>query len=222
MTRRLFGIGTSRTIRPHWLLHELGLPYETRAILPRTEGMQDPDLLALSQRGKIPFLQDGDITLGESGAILFYLADAYRDRGDFAPERGTAARARFDDLCCFILMELDATALYVLRRHEGLPDEYGAAPTACEAARGYFQRQVGFLEQTLADGRPHLLGEPFSAADILLASCLAWANHVGIGSSETLERYAAGLRARPAFAEAFAINFPPGALEAVQPASTSR
>ena len=32
----LWGVGTSRTIRPHWALHELGLPYDSRPILPRT------------------------------------------------------------------------------------------------------------------------------------------------------------------------------------------
>ena len=216
MSRELFGIGTSRTIRPHWLLEELGLAYQTHAILPRTEGMRDPAFLAVSKRGKVPFFVDGDVRMGESGAILFYLSDAYRDRGDFAPERGTAKRAEFDDLCCFILMELDATALYILRRHEGLPEEYGEAPVACDAARDYFRRQVGILEERLADGRPHLLGEPFSCADILLASCLAWAAVAGIELGEVLTRYATALRERPAFGPAFQRNFPPEALAALR------
>ena len=124
--------------------------------------------LRFTQRRKIPFFEDGEIRIGESGAIVFYLADRYRDRGRLAPEPGTAARAAFEELAFFILMELDATALYVLRRHEGLPDVYGEAPEACAAARGYFQRMVGEIERRLADGRPHLLGEAFSAADLLL------------------------------------------------------
>ena len=39
-------------------------------------------------------------------------------------------------------MEIDATTLYVLRRHEALPAIYGEAPTANAAARGYFDRMI--------------------------------------------------------------------------------
>ena len=44
----LWGVGTSRTIRPHWALCELGVDYETRKIIPRTESMEDPAFLAVS------------------------------------------------------------------------------------------------------------------------------------------------------------------------------
>jgi glutathione S-transferase len=213
--RRLWGIGTSRTIRPHWLLHELALDYETRAVLPRTEAMNDPELLRWTQRGKIPFLEDGDVRIGESGAIVFYLADRYREHGVFAPEPGTPERAVFHELAFYILTELDATALYVLRRHEGLPGEYGEAPVACAAARAYFQRQVGEMERRLADDRPYLMGNAFSAVDILLASCLAWAQFTRIPLSEPLTAYRDRVATRPAFASAVQVNFPPEALAAL-------
>src|SRR5262245_45507430 len=45
--RRLWGIGSPRTLRAHWMLHELGLDYETRAIVPRSAAMEDPELLRL-------------------------------------------------------------------------------------------------------------------------------------------------------------------------------
>jgi glutathione S-transferase len=216
-TRRLWGIGSPRTLRPHWMLHELGLDYETRAILPRGAGMDDPELLRITRRRKIPFFEDGEIRIGESGAIVFYLADRYRERGVLAPEPGTAARARFEELAFFILMELDATALYVLRRHEGLPDVYGNAPEACTAARDYFQRMIGEIERRLADGRPYLLGDAFSAADVLLTSCLAWAQFVQIPLAEPLAAYHKRTAARDAFARAMQVNFPPEALAALAP-----
>jgi len=214
--RRLWGIGTSRTIRPHWLLLELGLDYETRAILPRSEGMDDPELVRWTRRHKVPFLEDGEIRIGESGAILFYLSDRYRERGAFSPEPGTPERAAYEELAFFILTELDATALYVLRRHEGLPDLYGEAPAACAAARSYFVRQVTEIERRLADGRPHLLGEAFTAVDILLVSCLSWAQFCGIALSEPLRAYGEVIAARPAFARAMRVNFPPEALAALR------
>jgi glutathione S-transferase len=194
------------------MLHELGLPYETREIIPRTDTMNDPDFLALSRRGKVPILEDGDLVIGESGAIVFYLADHYRHHAVLAPEPATRERARFDDACLFILTELDAP-LYVIRRHEGLPDIYGAAPTAVIAARDYFERQATEIERRLWGNRPHLLGDDFSAADLLLATCLAWARVVGILLSDTLSDHLSRCSARPAYHAAFARNFTPAARE---------
>ena len=213
--RRLWGIGSPRTLRAHWMLHELGLDYETRAIIPRSAEMDDPELLRFTQRRKIPFFEDGEIRIGESGAIVFYLADRYRERARLSPEPGTAARAAFEELTFFILMELDATALYVLRRHEGLKDVYGDAPAACSAARDYFTRMAGEIERRLADGRPHLLGDSFSAADLLLTSCLVWAQFIAIPLAEPLVAYRDRIATRPAFGRAMAVNFPPEALAAL-------
>jgi glutathione S-transferase len=215
-TRRLWGIGSPRTLRPHWMLHELGLDYETRAMIPRSAAMADPELERWTKRHKIPFFEDGEIRIGESGAIVFYLADHYRDRGRFSPEPGSAARAHYEELAFFVLMELDATALYVLRRHEGLPDVYGASPEACGAARGYFTRMVGEIERRLADGRPHLLGEDFTAVDLLLTSCLVWAQFIGLPLADVLIAYRDRIAARPAFGRAMAVNFPPEALAALR------
>jgi glutathione S-transferase len=212
--RRVWGIGTPRPLRVHWMLHELGLDYETRVIYPRQ--MSDPEFLRVVPRRKIPFFEDGEVRIGESGAITFYLADRYRDRAVLAPAPGSDARAEFDELAFFILMELDATALYVLRRHEGLPDVYGEAPAACSAAREYFTRMAGEIERRLADGRPHLLGAEFSAADVLLTSCLLWAQFIAIPLAESLAAYRDRIVARPAFGRAMAVNFTPEALAALR------
>ena len=214
-TLRLWGVGTSRTMRPHWALAELGLDYETRAVVPRTPEMESAEFLRVSTRRKVPILEAGELVIGESGAILFHLADRYRDRAELAPLPGTDERAVFDDLCCFTLMELDAV-LYVIRRHEGLPDEYGEAPVAVDAARAYFSRQVALMEERLSDGRAYLLGEAFSAADILLSTCLVWAQFVAIDLAPTLVAYQERLAARPAYAAAMAANFPPEAIAALR------
>jgi glutathione S-transferase len=193
------------------MLCELGLDYETREIIPRTDSMNAPEFLRVSQRGKVPILEAGELVIGESGAIVFYLADRYRERAELAPEPASDARARFDDVCLFTLLELDA-ALYVIRRHEGLPEIYGESPTAVRSAREYFLRQAGELEARLSDGRPYLLGEHFSAADLLLASCLGWARFVRIALPEVLEGHLARSSAREAFQRAHARNFTPAAM----------
>lgn len=212
---RIWGVGTSRTMRPHWALAELGLEYETREILPRTPAMQAPDFLRVSRRNKVPILECGDLIMGESGAILFHLADRYRERLELAPLAGSDERAVFDDVCLFALMELDAP-LYVIRRHAGLPEVYGDAPVAVKAAREYFLRQAEQMEQRFSDGRRYLLGDAFSAADILFSTCIAWASFIGIGVSDRLGGYQAHVTDRPAYAAAVRRNFPAAAVDAMR------
>ena len=65
----LWGVGTSRTLRAHWALHELGLAYQCRPILPRTGETKTAEFATLNPRQKIPLLQDGDFAIAESPAI---------------------------------------------------------------------------------------------------------------------------------------------------------
>ena len=197
-------------MRAYWALEELGLAYETRPILPRTPGMQDAAFLAVSGRGKVPILQEDDRVVGESAAIVLYLADRYRDAEiRLSPEPGAPERGRFNDLCLFCATELDATSLYVIRRHEGLPDVYGASTVACEAAREYFLRQAGELERKLADGRAWLMGDAFSGADILLVSCIDWASVLGLPLPDALTAHRERAAQRPPYQKAMQINFTP-------------
>jgi glutathione S-transferase len=188
---------------------ELAVEFELEPIQTRTAAMETPAFRALSSRGKIPLLEDGDLVMGESAAICLYLADRYRDRGVFAPEPGTRERARHDELCWFTMTEMDAL-LYTMRRHEGLPEVYGASEVAVRAARDYYQRSVTEMERRLADGRPFLTGDSFSVADLLFKSCLDWAVMLyQIPLPTTLGGYFGALSARAAYSEAMRLNFPP-------------
>lgn len=210
-TLRVWGIGTARTLRAHWVLAELGLRYEARPVLPRTPAMDEPEFRRVSPRHKVPILEDGDLVIGESGAIVLHLADRHRDRVVLTPEFGTPGRSVLHDLLLFTLVELDAV-LYVIRRHEGLSSEYGASPVAAAAARAYVARQLAEIERRLADGRPHLLGEDFGAADLVLVTCLQWAQAVGVELPEIVLAYVARIAERPAARAARSANFPPEAI----------
>jgi glutathione S-transferase len=190
MTKRiLWGVGSSRTLRAHWALIFLGLDYETQAIRTRTPAMETPEYRAVNPRGKIPALIDGDLMLTESPAIVAYLAERYSTpKRRLIPER-IEARALYFEWMSFISMELDATSLYVLRRHEGLPDIYGAAPEACAAARAYFERMLSAATLRLEDNRRYLLGEEFSGVDILMTTCLDWAVRYGFELPEAFAAY---------------------------------
>jgi glutathione S-transferase len=207
--RILWGVGTSRTIRPHWALHELGLTFECRPILPRTGETQTAEFTALSARQKIPILQDDDLVLTESAAIVTYLSEAYgQDHNRLLPV-DMRERARCLEWCFFVISELDATSLYVMRRHNDLRHIYGEAPIANEAAAAYFQKQMRTVERALDVGPHYILGDRFTAADILLSSCVTWAVRYGVPVANSVIAYNERVTARPAFARARETNTPP-------------
>ncbi len=206
--RILWGNGTSRTLRAHWMLHELGLDYESRPIGSRTGETLTPEFTRLNPRQKIPVLQDGSLTLVESAAIISYLAESYGEGTELIPAPRTPERAMYYQWCFFIMTELDAHTLYVMRKHNDLANLYGEAPNAIKAAEEGFQKQVRAAEITLADGRQFLLGGHFTGADMLLATCLAWARFYKLSLSESLDAYLERATSRTAYASASAANAP--------------
>ena len=153
----LWGVGTSRTIRAHWAMHELGLPYKTKPIGPRTGETKTAEYTALNPRQKVPLLQDGDFCIGESAAIVAYLSRTYS-----SPERALIPERQRDyaawlEWCFFIVTELDSTSLYVMRRHraDALGPIYGIAPEVVAKAGEYFREQLRHVEVALS-GRAHI------------------------------------------------------------------
>ena len=149
-------------------------------------------------------LEDGGLVLSESAAIVTYLAETYGD-GRLIPAGG-AERAKYFEWISFISMEIDATTLYVLRRHEALTHIYGEAPTANAAARGYFERMITAAAREIEDGRTYLLGAEFSGADIVMTTCLDWALAYDVPLPESWLAYLERTTARPAHGRAVAAN----------------
>lgn len=207
--RVLWGVGTSRTLRAHWALLHLGLPYRSEAIRTRSPEAQSGRYQALNAAGKVPTLQDGALTVSESAAIVTYLGETYD--GDQAPlvPRTPAARARYFEWMSFITMELDATSLYVLRRHYGLPEIYGDAPQANTVAREYFTRMAMVAADRLPD-RPQalLLGDSLSGVDILMMTCLEWAVGYHLNLPPRLAAYRDTVAAMPIYQKAREVNTP--------------
>jgi glutathione S-transferase len=209
-----WGIGTARTIRPIWILEELGLDYAHHAIQPRSGQLDEPEMQRINPRHKVPMLRDGDLVLHESAAIVTHLGERYGSKRGLVPPAGSDDRARYDDWAFTIMTELDAI-LYVIRRHRDLADVYGASPEAVKGAGEYFTRMVAETERELSDGRTFLLGDVFTGVDVLLATTLQWAVIYGIGISDALETYRARVCDRESFLRAFQINFPPEILKAL-------
>jgi len=77
---RLHHAHQTRSMRCLWLLHELGVPFET-VVHPFGKNLRDPDYLALSPAGRVPALEMDGAVLFESGAILEVLCDRFPDSG---------------------------------------------------------------------------------------------------------------------------------------------
>ena len=173
--RILWGVGTSRTIRAHWALIELNLSYKTEIIRTRTPDTETVTFKSVNPRQKIPVLQDGTLTIGESAAIVTYLSENYgTDKISLIP-KNPKARAKYFEWMSFICMELDATSLYVLRRHWSLPEIYGDSPIANKASEEYFNRMITAADKLKNPKQKYLLETGFSGVDILMATTLKWA-----------------------------------------------
>ena len=214
----LWGVGTSRTIRAHWAMYELNLPYRSIPIGPRTGETKTPEYTALNPRQKIPLLQDGDFCIGESAAIVAYLSRTYSSPDRLLIPETQRDYAAWLEWCFFIVTELDSTSLYVMRRHsaDALGPIYGIAPDVVAKAGEYFRAQLRHVEVALADGRSYLMGDRFTSADILLTTCLDWANAYGVGICDNARPYLARIQEREAYKQAKVANKPLAPITPVQ------
>jgi len=146
--------------------------------------------------------------LSESAAIVNYLGATYGAVRNLCPPASPRERARYDQWCFFVMMELDANTLYVIRKHEDLHKIYGEAPNALQAARDGFARQAQAAVRRLAASGPYVLGENFSGADILLTTCLNGAIRRKIDLPDALLDYLKRITLRPAYQRALQMNQP--------------
>ena len=202
----VWGVGTSRTMRAHWMLLELGLEYECHPIQSRTGETHTDEFKRLNPRHKIPVLRHGSLVLTESAAILQYLSETFANSPEVYVPHDAESRARLNEWCYFIMSELDAGSLYVVRRHDGLKQIYGEAPAAVESAKNYFLHNVEAMASQIGNENLYLFSDRLSVADILLMTCLDWAVSCGISLPETVAHYRRRVALRPAYQAALKKN----------------
>jgi glutathione S-transferase len=204
----VWGIGTPRTLRAHWTMHELGLEYECRRIGSRDGGNVTPEYTRLNPSQKIPTVQDGELVVSETGAIVNYLTTVYGAQKNLQPPADPAARARYDMWCFFCLMELDADTMYIVRRHGDLHAIYGEAPNAVKAAKEIYLKQADAALVRLGSG-PYVMGDRFTGADIIFTTCLTGAQRRDLTLPQGLNEYLARTTSREAYQRALKLNQPP-------------
>lgn len=197
---RLYGFPNTRATRAVWTLEEAGADYEYVKVDLFAGEARKPPYIQLNPGGKVPTLTDGDFVLTESAAICTYIAEKYPVAG-LVPAAGTPERAKYDQWCFFVIGELEQPLWTIGKHRFALPEKW-RVPAVIETALWEFSVTAKVLEEGLGD-REFILGDRFSAADILIAHTLAWAKafQVPLGF-ERLEAYAGRLLARPARARA--------------------
>jgi glutathione S-transferase len=195
---KLYHAPLTRSSRIVWLLEELRVPYAIERV------DFTPPIRSFSQKtpfGKVPVLEDGELTMFESGAILEYLLERYGE-GRLAPPPGTPARGTFLQWVHFA----EATAfppLGEMARHTLFKPEAERIPAVVVDARERAGDTFAVLEKAL-DGKDYLLGAEFSGADVMMGYTLQLAKLFGIlgeGLPNT-NAYFGRLEARPAFQKA--------------------
>ena len=199
---KLYHSAQSRSVRPRWLLEEIGAPHEVVRVELGKQQHKEPAYLAIHPHGLVPALVDGDLALMESAAICMYLADKF-PQAKLAPALGTPERGRYYQWMVYAVATLEPPVLQVFMNTVMLPEAQRSAAEA-EAGRKKFAEVGRVLSGALA-GRPYLLGSELCAADVMIGSTLAWASFLGLLNDQpALQDYVRRLTARPAYQRALA------------------
>ena len=146
------------------LLEELGAPYELHVLNMKAGEQRRPEYLAINPMGKVPALKHRDALVTEQVAIYLYLADLFAEAG-LAPPVGHPLRGPYLRWMTFYAACFEPA---VIDRATGRDP----APMAM-SPYGDFETMLQTLTGQLAKG-PYLLGEQFSAADVLWGTALTW------------------------------------------------
>ncbi len=194
---RIYHVPMTRSVRVIWLCEELGLDYEVIPVDFSAEFRMSDEWLRMNPVGKVPVLTDGDLTLFESGAMVQYLLDRYGD-GALQPTPGTPEHALYLQWSWFAEATF-ARPLGEIVNHRRVFAKADQSAAAIAEMQDRARLCVNAVDQAL-DGKAYLLGDEFSAADIMLGYSLMLADRLVPGDfPENVARYAGALFSRPGF-----------------------
>ena len=185
----LFHNPHSRAAMTRALLEELGADYALRVLDFRKNQQLAPDYTAINPMGKVPAIRHKGTPVTETVAIYIYLADVF-PQANLAPalddpQRGTYLRWLVFYAACFE----PAISDRAMKREP--------APRA-QSPYADFDTTMNAITSALKPG-PWLLGESFSAADVLWGNALRWLTGFGmVDATPVIAGYVARVMARPA------------------------
>ena len=194
----LHHVPQSRSMRSLWLLHELGIPFET-VVHPFNKALRAPAFLALSPAGRVPALEVGELCLFETGAITQYLCEQFSPTGlgrrNDHPERA-------DWLIWVHFSEtISQHAAALTQQHVALREDHMRSPIVMKLEVARIMKCYDALEARLrGDEAAYILPSGFSAADISLGQAIYMARHFArTDSHPKVSAWYARLEQRAAF-----------------------
>lgn len=196
----VWGGQTSRSIRAVWLLEEMGLPYDLRHV-DMLSAEKDAAWLAVNPGDFLPAIEDGDVVMVESVAIMEYLMGRYGP----TPLQPSPDDPAFPGYQQFLHMgEAGLATLIMVPLVSGFiapeaeRDNWGA-----RWARECVERRLLLVRRQLARA-PYMAGDAFTAADISVTYALnLGANHAGFVLTDAERAYLARTTGRDAYQRAF-------------------
>ncbi|MBQ49247.1 MAG: glutathione S-transferase [Zetaproteobacteria bacterium] len=179
---KLYGFANSRSFRTLWLLEEVGAQYELKMLSP--PDFNSDWFLEINPNGKVPALVDGDLKLFESAAICNHIARKFPEK-ELIPQ-ATNELSIYDQWMFFVMSELEQP-LWTMAKHKfALPKTY-RQPDMKETALFEWNKALKALDAGL--NTSYLVGESFTAVDIMAAQTLQWAERfkVPIESKKILD-----------------------------------
>jgi glutathione S-transferase len=155
----------SRSSIVHWMLEEVGEPYDLHLLSLQAGENRTPQYLAINPMGKVPALRHGDVVITEAAAVCTYLADVFPKAklnipiGD--PRRGIYLKWLFFGPGC----------LEPAIQDRAFPRKEAAPRTAM--GYGEYDTVMDVIAQAIAT-EPYLMGEQFTAADVVIGAGLRW------------------------------------------------
>jgi len=192
----------SRAGRIVWLLEELELPYELNRMDFSPKDLKSDEHRARHPLGRVPVLEDGDVSVYESGAIVEYVLERHKNGG----LKPAVDAAEFPDYLQWfhycegmVMPPINTIVVHTMLLPPERRDE-----TVLGQAKRLLTRALAPVEEALA-GKDYLIGD-FSAADIMLGHAIYMSNRSGCVTDEmtNLKAYIERIEQRPAFQKAMA------------------
>lgn len=193
--------GEGRGFRVVWLLEEMGLPYTLRGVDLLAGVENDPEFLAINPAGFIPALQDGDVIMVESIAIMEYLLARYGQGSPLAPGPQEQAFPLYQQFLHLGEAGL-AGSMYFVSGARNIAPEAERNNWSARQALDVFETRLSLVTRQLRRS-PYLAGESFTAADISVVYALQMARrNVGYILGETEKAYLARIVERDGYKRA--------------------
>ena len=185
----LFHCPNSRSSGTLVLLEELGAPYELRVLNMQAGEHRQPAYLGINPMGKVPAFLHGDVLVTEQVAVYLYLADLFPGAG-LTPPIGDRRRGPYLRWMAFYAGCFEPALVDRAMKRD--PGPHAMSPY------GTFDSVMSALTGQLRAG-PFMLGEEFSAADVLWGSALGWTTRFGlVAETPEIKAYIGRVAERPA------------------------